>query len=160
MSEASLKWLREGYPGRYGLSPEEVAHVLRGQSTRGVVQRIREGMKSGRYPGARKIDGHLQLPIEALAEILEPSPNPAPVVPTVDQTKPIGRRKSAIGPRIAFVRVSDFWEQVLRAIGEPGFADELAAASMQAIADLERDFAHSKAERERHELQGSTPLIK
>jgi len=30
MSEASLKWLREGYPGRYGLSPEEVAHVLDG----------------------------------------------------------------------------------------------------------------------------------
>ncbi|TQT95638.1 hypothetical protein DB778_03060, partial [Xanthomonas perforans] len=79
MSASALQTLRELYPQRYALRPEEVAHVLRGQSTRGVVQRVREGMQSGRYPGARKIDGLIQMPLEALAEILDPAPAPQPV---------------------------------------------------------------------------------
>lgn len=74
MSASALQTLRELYPQRYALRPEDVAHVLRGQSTRGVVQRVREGMQSGRYPGARKIDGLIQMPLEALAEILDPAP--------------------------------------------------------------------------------------
>lgn len=43
MSASALQTLRELYPQRYAHRSEEVAHVLRGQSTRGVVQRVREG---------------------------------------------------------------------------------------------------------------------
>lgn len=81
-----------------------------------VVQRVREGMQSGRYPGARKIDGLIQMPLEALAEILDPAPAPQPVAPII--TPSSSRRRSAIGPRLGFVRAAGFWEQVMGAIGD------------------------------------------
>ncbi|CBA15732.1 hypothetical protein XALC_1222 [Xanthomonas albilineans GPE PC73] len=40
-----------------------------------------KGMQSGRYPLARKIDGLIQMPLEALAEILDPAPATQPVTP-------------------------------------------------------------------------------
>ncbi|SON78997.1 conserved hypothetical protein [Xanthomonas phaseoli pv. phaseoli] len=67
MSTSALQTLRKLYPQRYALRPEGVAGVLCGQSTRGLVQRVREGIQSGRNPGARKIDGLIQMPPEALA---------------------------------------------------------------------------------------------
>lgn len=69
----ALDQLRSEYPGRITLSAEEVALVLRHSSNRGVVQKVRERMKSGAYPDARKIDGRWHMPIEVVAGILDPS---------------------------------------------------------------------------------------
>ncbi|OOW96469.1 hypothetical protein Xvtf_19040 [Xanthomonas campestris pv. vitistrifoliae] len=150
MSASALQTLRELYPQRYALRPEEVAHVLRGQSTRGVVQRVREGMQSGRYPGARKIDGLIQMPLEALAEILDPAPTPQPVTPTI--TSSSSRRRSAIGPRLSFVRAAGFWERVMRAIGEQGLADELAEVAARVLRELRYEEAEAKSRAQRDEL--------
>lgn len=150
MSASALQTLRELYPQRYALRPEEVAHVLRGQSTRGVVQRVREGMQSGRYPGARKIDGLIQMPLEALAEILDPGPTPQPVVPAI--TRSSSRRRSAIGPRLSFVRAAGFWERVMRAIGEQGLADELAEVAARVLRELRYEEAEAKSRAQRDEL--------
>ncbi|QWN11802.1 hypothetical protein [Xanthomonas citri] len=150
MSASALQTLRELYPQRYALRPEEVAHVLRGQSTRGVVQRVREGMQSGRYPGARKIDGLIQMPLDALAEILDPAPSPQLIVPTI--TPSISRRRSAIGPRLSFVRAAGFWEQVMGAMGEQELADELAEVAARVLRELRYEEAKAKAERARQEL--------
>ncbi|AUJ12431.1 hypothetical protein BVV20_09810 [Xanthomonas oryzae pv. oryzae] len=147
MSASALQTLRELYPQRYALRPEEVAHVLRGQSTRGVVQRVREGMQSGRYPGARKIDGLIQMPLEALAEILDPAPTPQPVTPTI--TSSSSRRRSAIGPRLSFVRAAGFWERVMRAIGEQGLADELAEVAARVLRELRYEEAEAKSRAQR-----------
>ncbi|MBO9859129.1 MULTISPECIES: hypothetical protein [Xanthomonas] len=150
MSASALQTLRELYPQRYALRPEEVAYVLRGQSTRGVVQRVREGMQSGRYPGARKIDGLIQMPLEALAEILDPAPTPQPVTPTI--TSSSSRRRSAIGPRLGFVRAATFWEQVMGALGEQELAGELGEVAAEVLNELRYEEAKAKAERVRHEL--------
>ncbi|MBV6778420.1 hypothetical protein KWH37_18535 [Xanthomonas campestris pv. carissae] len=150
MSASALQTLRELYPQRYALRPEEVAYVLRGQSTRGVVQRVREGMQSGRYPGARKIDGLIQMPLEALAEILDPAPTPQPVTPTI--TSSSSRRRSAIGPRLSFVRAAGFWERVMRAIGEQGLADELAEVAARVLRELRYEEAEAKSRAQRDEL--------
>lgn len=154
MSASALQTLRELYPQRYALRPEEVAHVLRGQSTRGVVQRVREGMQSGRYPGARKIDGLIQMPLEALAEILDPAPAPQPVVPTI--TPSVSRRRSAIGPRLSFVRAAGFWEQVMRAIGEAELAVELAEVAARVLGELRYDDASGRADRHKRALLESS----
>jgi hypothetical protein len=152
MSASALQTLRELYPQRYALRPEEVAHVLRGQSTRGVVQRVREGMQSGRYPGARKIDGLIQMPLEALAEILDPAPAPQPIVPIIAPSS--SRRRSAIGPRLGFVRAAGFWQQVMGAIGEQELADELGEVVARVLRELRYENAKSKASRERNDLYG------
>nr|MDO6953793.1 hypothetical protein [Xanthomonas vasicola] len=105
---------------------------------------MREGMQSGRYPGARKIDGLIQLPLEALAEILDPGPTPQPVVPTI--TTSSSRRRSVIGPRLSFVRAAGFWEQVMRAIGEQELADELGEVAAKVSRELRYEEAKAKAD--------------
>ncbi|NMI19514.1 hypothetical protein [Xanthomonas hortorum] len=154
MSASALQTLRELYPQRYALRPEEVAHVLRGQSTRGVVQRVREGMQSGRYPGARKIDGLIQMPLEALAEILDPAPTPQPVTPAI--TSSSSRRRSAIGPRLGFVRAATFWEQVMGALGEQELAGELGEVAAMMLQDLRYEEAKARAEQARNELHSNS----
>jgi len=134
MSAASLKELREIYPGRYALRAEEVALVLRGKNTRGTVQRVREGMVNGRYPGARKIDGTWQLPLGDLAEVIDPKPVATPVLPaggSVAAPSKSGRRRSAIGPRLGFIHDALFWAQVFRALG---FAEDARELDEQAQA--------------------------
>lgn len=124
MSAVSLKELRDMYPGRYALRAEEVALVVRGKNTRGTVQRVREGMANGRYPGARKIDGTWQLPLGDLAEVIDPTPVATPVLPAGGNAAApsrTGRRRSAIGPRLGFIYDALFWSQVFRALG---FVDE------------------------------------
>ncbi|WP_338335660.1 hypothetical protein [Xanthomonas citri] len=100
-------------------------------------------MQSGRYPGARKIDGLIQMPLEALAEILDPAPAPQPVVPTI--TPSISRRRSSIGPRLSFVRSAGFWEQVMGAIGEQNLADELGEAAANVLRELRYEEARARA---------------
>ncbi|WVK02640.1 hypothetical protein AB8807_13625 [Xanthomonas campestris pv. olitorii] len=114
------------------------------------MQRVREGMQSGRYPGARKIDGLIQMPLEALAEILDPAPAPQPVNPTI--TPSISRRRSAIGPRLGFVRAAGFWEQVMGAIGEQALADELEEATARVLRELRYGEARDRALRQKAEL--------
>lgn len=131
---AALEELREIYPGRYALRAEEVALVLRGKNTRGTVQRVRERMANGRYPGARKIDGTWQLPLGDLAEIVEPTPVATPVLPANSSKhapSATGRRRSAIGPRLGFIHDALFWAQVFRALG---FADDASELDEQAQA--------------------------
>ncbi|CAD2258018.1 hypothetical protein X12_002194 [Xanthomonas arboricola] len=154
MSTSALQTLRELYPQRYALRPEEVAHVLRGQSTRGVVQRVREGMQSGHYAGARKIDGLIQMPLEALAEILDPAPAPQPVAPIISPST--SRRRSMIGPRIAFVRQGGFWEEVFRAIGEVDQANLLRLQWVSELNKIRKEGAQAIAESQKKELQRST----
>lgn len=128
MSAAALEELRTIYPKRYALRAEEVALVLRGKNTRGTVQRVREGMANGRYPGARKIDGTWQLPLGDLAEVIDPTPVATPVLPaggSVAAPSRSGRRRSAIGPRLGFIHEALFWSQVFRALGFTDEADEL-----------------------------------
>lgn len=134
MSAIALKELREIYPGRYALRAEEVALVLRGKNTRGTVQRVRERMANGRYPGARKIDGTWQLPLEDLAEVIDPTPVATPVLPaggSVVAPSKTGRRRSEIGPRLGFIHEALFWSQVFRALG---FVDEARELGEQAQA--------------------------
>ncbi|MFA3864825.1 hypothetical protein P2C58_20780 [Xanthomonas perforans] len=107
------------------------------------MQRVREGMQSGRYPGARKIDGLIQMPLEALAEILDPAPSPQPIVPTI--TPSTSRRRSAIGPRLSFVRSAGFWEQVMGAIGEQELADELGEVAAKVLRELRYEEARARA---------------
>ncbi|ALS95070.1 hypothetical protein AXO1947_11600 [Xanthomonas oryzae pv. oryzae] len=107
-------------------------------------------MQSGRYPGARKIDGLIQMPLEALAEILDPAPTPQPVTPTI--TSSSSRRRSAIGPRLSFVRAAGFWERVMRAIGEQGLADELAEVAARVLRELRYEEAEAKSRAQRDEL--------
>lgn len=149
MSVQALEALRNDYPRRYGLRAEEVAHVLGRGTTRGAVQRVREGMKSGRYP-ARKIDGRWQLSLEDLAEILDPTPVATPIIPSasISATQaPTSRRKSAIGPRLAFVRSFQFWAQVFGTLGYREEAHEIEdwANRSRAEGRLARDIERAKA---------------
>lgn len=151
MSERSLEELKRTFPGRFGLWAEEVALVLRGSTSRGTVQRVREGMKNGRYQGARKIDGHWQLPLADLAEILDPTPEATPIIPAArTSTAPssTGRRKSSIGPRLALVRSIQFWAQVFRVLGERDEAQRLEdqAAAIRAQGVLARNIERSEEE--------------
>ncbi len=121
--------LQAMFPKRIALTAEEVAQVLRGKSTRGVVQRVREGMKEGRYPGARKIDGHWQLPLSDLAKILSPNYGNVPVHPEAYKAPPPGkprtRRRSQVVPRLTFIREGQFWERVARLAGWGEEADAI-----------------------------------
>ena len=120
MSQASLEQLRALYPGRLTLSAEEVALILRHSTNRGVVQKVREGMQTGRYPDARKIDGRWHLPMEVVAERLDPTPKSTGsevVIGAGSPGRPAGRRRSQIGPRMRFLRESQFWISVWRSLG-------------------------------------------
>lgn len=68
------------------------------------------------------------MPIEEVAEILEPTPMANPNLPLAS-TRPApsrtGRRKSRIGPRLAFVRAAQFWAQVFHAVGAHEDAQQL-----------------------------------
>lgn len=134
MSARALQRLSELYPGRYALRAEEVALVLRGKNTRRVVERQRGKIADGRHPGGRKIDGTWQLPLEDLAEILEPTPVATPVLPATGSAaapSKSGRRRSEIGPRLGFIHAALFWSQVFRALG---FVDEARELDEQAQA--------------------------
>lgn len=152
MSEKALENLRRDWPKRHALNPEEVALVLgRDSNSRGVLQKIREGMKSGRYPGARKIDGHWQLPLEDLAEILDPTPETV-MVPVVAKA---GRRRSQVGPRIRFVINARFFAQVAAAMGAAEEAKALADEAWTMRDALRQEDFALRAERSKAGLLGA-----
>lgn len=125
----TLDKLRSTYPGRVTLSAEEVALVLRHSDNRGVVQKVRERMKKGVYPDARKIDGRWHLPIDVVANILDPSMKaPSQVAP-----KQAGRKRAQIGPIYRFVRDARVWLEVIRLAGmtEDGLGLDLHEAEQE-----------------------------
>ena len=92
-----LDELRTARPGRVMLRAKEVALVLRGSQTPGIV---RERMRDGVYGEALKVDGVLQLPLVTLAEYIRPKPEPPPIPRRLpgEPMKPRKRRRSQIGP--------------------------------------------------------------
>jgi hypothetical protein len=166
MSSTTLQALRETYPGRFGLRAEEVALVLRGTNSRGVVQRVREGMKHGRYPGAKKVDGLWQLPLSDLADIIDPAPVSNAVIPSPSTSAAVsrtGRRKSAIGPRLALIRAFEFWSQVCASLGYQEEALEMEGQNkaMRADGKLARNWARAEeqaAKLDQQTAQASGPL--
>ena len=150
MSSDSLAQLRSLYPGRLTLSAEEVALVLRHTTARGVVQKVRERMQNGRYPDARKVDGRWHMPMDVVAEILDPTPQ------TTGQTTSVprgaaprlgGRRRSAIGPRMRFLRDAPFWAQVFRASGWADDAQSLLSEWTEERQALQDHFNSVRAAR-------------
>lgn len=138
MALTTLEVLQQAWPGRLALRADEVAHVLRGKSTKRVVERVRGKMKDGSYgSGARKIDGVWQLPLTDLAEVIDPSPH-APTLPNPERLpQKRSRRRSAIGPRVRFVQQARFWASVLAVLGDQEaqpIADE-ANAILSALRD-------------------------
>ncbi|WP_230598232.1 hypothetical protein [Xanthomonas albilineans] len=106
---------------------------------------------------ARKIDGLIQMPLEALAEILDPAPATQPVTPPSPHHHPTitpssSRRRSAIGSRLSFVRAAGFWEQVMGGIGEQELADELAEVAARVLRELRYGEAKARASSQRDNL--------
>ncbi|WP_052101473.1 hypothetical protein [Novilysobacter arseniciresistens] len=161
MSQATLRYLIENFPLRPTLRVEEVAHVLGKKNTRGAIQRVRQRMTDGVYPNARKVDGIWQLPIEELAEIMEPTPEHArPSLPLPNpKTAPsrTGRRRGEVGPRVGFIRAAQFWVQVFNILGYPEDASDLEnqANTLRMEGRLARDIARS--EEHAAALDASTP---
>lgn len=130
MSAETLQWLKDTFgKERYGLRAEEVALVLRGKTSRGAVQKVREKMKNGIYPGCEKnIDGLWQMPMTDVAEAMAPTDHSSPAIPVQSSScgsGRTGRRKSSVGPRLAQLRSMQFWAQVCRALGYQEDANEL-----------------------------------
>lgn len=150
MSTTALEKLKEAWPGRITLRADEVALVLRGKTTRRVVERVRGKMKDGTYgEGARKVDGVWQLPLTDLAEVIEPTPQ-APQLPILSRLPPkISRRRSAIGPRVSFIRDAVFWSEVLRAMGMVQDAEELAREADEILRGLREEYRANRAARSR-----------
>ena len=135
MSKESLEHLRTVY-GRevFALEIEQVAEVL-GKATRGAKGHIRDRIKRGDFPRARKDGGRWKIPVEDLAEAIEPTPTPQPA-PTLPASGGgyTSRRRSVLGERITFVRSCEFWGLVCVALG---WLVELEA--LNALADSARD---------------------
>lgn len=133
---STLDLLQKMWPMRIALTAEEVAVVLGRPTTRGAVEHIREKMKKGGYPGAKKIDGRWQMPLTDLAKILEGEPpaTPPAQVPVAPQAR-TARRRSSVGPYIQFIRAGRFWRDVWASLGDGDDADQL---------DLEIQLAHKE----------------
>lgn len=91
------------FPGRVVLTPEEVAEVWKGKTTRGVVGEVREKLKRGTLiPGLRKNGGRWDVPVSDLIKAIDalasapstPHPFDYPQGPTV--IRPRGRKRSPI----------------------------------------------------------------
>lgn len=160
MSAESLKFLREAFgPKRYGLRAEELAEVLGKRSlTPRVIERVRDKIRNGVYPNGKNIEGIWQLPMDEVAEILDPTPKASPVLPSSSQApRRAGRRRSEIGPRLAFIREAEFWAQTFRAMGFPQDAQDLEgeARALRNEGRLARDIERSNEEHAA--LASSTP---
>ncbi|TQT95835.1 hypothetical protein, partial [Xanthomonas perforans] len=77
-------------------------------------------------------------------------PAPQPVAPII--TPSSSRRRSAIGPRLGFVRAAGFWEQVMGAIGEQVLAEELGEVAAKVLHELRYEEAEARSRNQRDEL--------
>ncbi len=134
---STLEQLRKDWPKRTALTASEVAQVLgRDGTSRGVVQKVREGMSNGRYKGARKIDGRWQLPLDDLARILDPE-QPSLLPPEPRQGR---RRASVVGPK--WMANASFFVDVFTELGEEAQALLLRDELVQAWHQWEERTAH------------------
>lgn len=94
MSARMLDLLLRQYPGQVSLDVDQAARVLNREP-----ETVREWMRAGKLPGARKVVGRWMMPLPDLAEVLEPEPV-APTValpPKVDtRTGPVRRRRAIV----------------------------------------------------------------
>jgi len=148
MSKESLEHLRSVY-GRevFALEIDQVAEVL-GKATRGAKGHIRDRIKRGDFPRARKDCGRWKIPVEEVAEILEPSPSPqpAPVLP-IGGGGYSSRRRSVLGERITFIRSCEFWGLVCVALGWRDELDALNELANSARDELDALAVHALKER-------------
>ena len=103
MKSLVLEDLERQWPGRYALYPHEVALVLRGRSTVGIVQTVREKMMAGDYGVCYPLDGkRYMLSLSVLADYIvsrrPPFPRPRPVGQSMPHRSG-SRRIRNIGPR-------------------------------------------------------------
>lgn len=92
MSARMLDLLLRQYPGQVCLDVAQIAQVLNRQP-----DTIREWIRAGRLPGARRVLGRWMIPLPDMAEVLEPEPS-APALPAPPKlaTSAGRRRRRAI----------------------------------------------------------------
>lgn len=93
MSTRMLDLLLRQYPGQVALDVDQVACVLdRAPDT------VRDWMRAGKLPGARKVGKRWMMPLPDLAEVLEPAPTAPRILslPRVVRAGVAARRRRAI----------------------------------------------------------------
>jgi hypothetical protein len=148
MSKESLEHLRAVFgPAVFALEIEQVAEVL-GKATRGAKGHIRDRIKRGDFPRARKDGGRWKIPLEEVAEVIEPTPTPMPA-PTLPASGGgyTSRRRSVLGERISFIRSCEFWGLVCVALGWRVELEALNALANEARDELDALAVRSLNER-------------
>jgi hypothetical protein len=136
MSKDSLDHLRAVFgPEIWGLNVDQCAKVL-GNSTRGAKGHIRERIKRGDFPRARKDGGRWKIPVEDVAEIIDPTPTPQPVPALPRSGGYTSKRRSILGERITFIRSAEFWSFVCVAIAWFPELEALNKATTEAREEL------------------------
>lgn len=88
MSARMLDLLLRQYPGQVCLDVAQIAQVLNRQP-----DTIRDWIKAGRLPGARRVLGRWMIPLPDLAEVLEPTPSALPLPAPPKLATSAGRRR-------------------------------------------------------------------
>ena len=150
---STLEQLRLQWPNRHALTAEEVAVVLGKKATRGSIEHLRAKMKSGHYPGARKIDGRWQLPLPDLAKVLDGEGPDHPAVSAVSSSQArTGRLRSAVGPYIRFIINGRFWRDVFASLGEQDIADAIEEQINLTHIEMTRSYYEQRAKEQRERL--------
>ncbi len=125
MEEHSLHWLAltteeivaSKFPGRVVLTPEELAEVWKGKTTRGVVEGIRAKLKAGTLiPGLKKNGGRWEIPVEDLIKVIKglaDDSKPRPITtPTMSNPTPGRRNRPPLGQRRDVYDYQTVWQAV------------------------------------------------
>ena len=88
-----LNLLLRQYPGQIALDVDQVAVVLRRAP-----DTVRDLMRTGKLPGARRVRGRWLMPLPDLAEVLEPTPEAPPGLPPprLAAVGPVRRRRAIV----------------------------------------------------------------
>ena len=134
--------IRERFPGRAELGPDEVAAVLHGRTDRSAVQRIREELERGLLvPGLRKRGGRWRVPVGPLVAALDglaDTPlSPKPAAPAGRHTVvipapvPPQQRRGRVPDAVRLARAMAWGSAVLFELRELERLDSLAEANKQ-----------------------------
>lgn len=135
---ATLDIVKEKYPGRATLTPEDVAVVIHGNADRSTVQGVRDQLAAGLIvPGLRKLGGRWIVPVGPLVEALDGLSQPdisasssvlparrTVVINSIHPTKRRGRVPDAV--RLGKIRA--WGAEVLQALDEIERVEKNAAA--------------------------------